>query len=237
MKDRFNALPIDPKKLKKQIKAKQAKAEKEKSKPQAKEISEPGETELFAQAMQGVSPLADNDRGRQVAPEQPVSAPPPDPNGSAQKMFNDFMTGKIAFELEFTDEFLMGHVKGLDLKIINRLKSGAFSIEAHLDLHGLNLEQAQTALFEFIRDRYLLGKRCLLIITGRGKNSPGGYGVLKDEIQSWLTRDPLRRVVLGFCTALPKHGGAGAIYILLRKYKKSQGKVIFEKLPPGMQKF
>ena len=63
----------------------------------------------------------------------------------------------------------------------------------------------------------------------RGANSPGGVPVLKEELKSWLTRDPLKRVVLAFTTAQPRHGGAGALYVLLRKFKKTKGKVRFEK--------
>jgi DNA-nicking Smr family endonuclease len=63
------------------------------------------------------------------------------------------------------------------------------------------------------------------VVTGRGKNSPGGQSILRTETETWLTKEPLRRVVLAFCTAQPKHGGAGAIYILLRKQKKTEGKV------------
>ena len=52
---------------------------------------------------------------------------------------------------------------------------------------------------------------------------------LEEELKAWLTRDPLKRVVLAFATALPRHGGAGALYVLLRKFKKSKGKVRFER--------
>ena len=75
-----------------------------------------------------------------------------------------------------------------------------------------------------MREQYVHNKRCVLLIPGRGKNSPLGVGVLKKEVQHWLTREPLKRVVLAFCTALPKHGGTGALYVLLRKYKKPEEK-------------
>ena len=78
---------------------------------------------------------------------------------------------------------------------------------------------------------YTMGKRHLLLVTGRGKNSPDGRGILRDEVQTWLTREPLRRVVLAFVTAQPRDGGAGALYVLLRKFKKSLGKVQWDRLP------
>lgn len=84
-------------------------------------------------------------------------------------------------------------------------------------------DQAHESLLFFIRESYLQGHRCILVVTGRGINSPGGQSILRRETETWLTRDPLKRVVLAFCTAQPKDGGAGAIYVLLRKQKKDPG--------------
>lgn len=183
------------------------------------------EEELFLNAMQGVEKMDDN-TGRQVAPE----TPPPkttiaSSSDEARRDLDRFMRGDIEFELEYTDEFLYGYVRGLDIKTFQRLKSGSLSVAAHLDLHGMTLDQAQENLLFFVRESYLQGYRCVLVVTGRGRNSPGGQSILRSETATWLTKDPLRRVVLAFCTAQPKDGGAGAIYVLLRKQKKTQGKV------------
>ena len=120
-------------------------------------------------------------------------------------------------------------MRGLDSKIFQQLKAGSLSVEGHLDLHGQNAAQALDALLFFMRESYLAGKRVVLVIPGRGKNSPGGLGILRTEIQNWLTREPLRRIVLAFCTAQPRDGGTGALYVLLRKIRKSVGKVAWDK--------
>jgi DNA-nicking Smr family endonuclease len=138
--------------------------------------------------------------------------------------------GKVEFDIQFTDEYLQGSVRGLNHQTLRQLKSGEFSPEAHLDLHGLNADDAHSVLLHFVKENYLAGKRCLLVIPGRGKNSPAGRGVLKEQIQYWLIRDPFKRVLLAFSTAQPQHGGAGALYLLLRKYKKSRGKIFWERL-------
>ena len=122
-----------------------------------------------------------------------------------------------------------GYVRGLDSKIFQQLKAGRLSAEGHLDLHGQNADQALDSLLFFMRESYLAGRRMVLVIPGRGKNSPRGLGILRQELQTWLTREPLRRIVLAFCTAQPKDGGTGAIYVLLRKMKKQQGKVAWDK--------
>lgn len=183
--------------------------------------------QAFMDAMVGVSRM-DNSTVASNKPK-PVTAAKTSDEDEGKEYLSSLVSGKIEFELEYSDEFMFGFVRGTDSKVFQKLKAGAFSHESHIDLHGMNSEQAFDNLLFFIRESFLQGKRCVLAVTGRGKNSPGGHSVLKREIQEWLTRDPFRRVVLAFCTAQPKDGGAGAIYILLRKQKKVQGKVKWDK--------
>ena len=124
-----------------------------------------------------------------------------------------------------------GYVVGVDPLILARLRSGQFSPEAHLDLHGQNAAQALNSLTWFIKNAYQRGLRTVLVVTGRGRNSPDGVGVLRPLLQRWLSKDPFKRVVLAFCTAKAGDGGPGAVYVLLRKYKKSRGKILWEHCP------
>jgi len=186
----------------------------------------------FYRAMTGVAPLdKEKTKGREVRPTTPPPPPPPpaDEEANALDALRDLVEGRVEFTLEYSDEYVQGFVTDLDPKIYRQLRAGQFSPEAHLDLHGLNAEQAMLTLLHFVREHYMAGKRCLLLIPGRGSNSPGGLPVLKEELKSWLTREPLKRAVLAFTTALPRHGGAGALYVLLRKFKKTKGKGRFEK--------
>ena len=190
------------------------------------------ETELFLRAMERVKPLPEKSGGREIPQKtgHRENTPFPDEQASRERSYlQDLVDGKIEFEIALSDEYLQGHVLGLDPRIAKKLQAGAFSVEAHLDLHGLTIDEALSSLIQFVKHNYLNNCRCLLIIPGRGKNSPNGRGVLRDQIQTWLTRDPLKRVLLAFSTAQPKHGGAGALYLLLRKYKKNKGKIFWEK--------
>jgi DNA-nicking Smr family endonuclease len=203
----------------------------EKNEPPEEKVnpeSEPEAEEIFMAAMRGVQRM-DGSGGRQVAPAA-ASGPAQPLEGDTGNDMERFMRGDIEFELEYTDEFMYGYVRGLDIKIFQRLKAGSLSVAAHLDLHGMTSDQARDSLLFFIRESYLQGHRCVLVVTGRGRNSPGGQPVLRTEAESWLTKEPLRRVVLAFCTAQPKHGGAGALYVLLRKQKKTEGKVRWDKM-------
>jgi len=184
------------------------------------------DTAIFAKAMSGVVPVTA--RGRDLpSPPGPVKPPAP----PAGNVLEQLVSGKVEFTLAFTEEYIEGRVKGLNPVIMGMLKAGSYSLEGHLDLHGQNLAQAHAALTLFIKEAYHAGKRHVLLITGRGRNSPGGAPVIRERVQSWLTQEPFKRVILAFATARARDGGAGALYILLRKRKKSQGKIIWDRMP------
>jgi DNA-nicking Smr family endonuclease len=192
----------------------------------------PQAEEIFAQAMAGVNPLNSRYKGREVLAKPFV--PPHSSENEAiaageqawvAAALRNLVQGHLEFELKFSEEYMHGYIQGLDRRVLEQFKAGQFSVEAHLDLHGLNAFQAKEATISFLRAQYYLGRRCVLLIPGRGRNSPAGQACLREELPLWLTREPLRRMVLAFCTALPRHGGAGAVYVLLRKFKKELGKV------------
>jgi len=182
------------------------------------------EEELFRHAFSDVEPLSKG--GRDIAgPPRPRETVPPAP-----PTFARLLEENIEFEMEYTHEFMTGQVRGLDAKIFRKLRNGEFSVQGHLDLHGMNTDQAKIAVIDFLRRSYMEGKRCVLLIPGRGRNSPLGQGVLRQELTNWLTQAPLKRITLAFTTAQPKHGGSGAVYLLLRQVRKDQGKIAWENI-------
>lgn len=118
--------------------------------------------------------------------------------------------------VSYNNNLIAGFLPSLDQKTRKRLASGAVSYEAVEDLHGVTLEQAWQACSAFLWQSYQQNYRCVLIVHGKGR----GYGpsedmgIIKANIGRWLASHP---VVMGFHTALPKHGGSGAIYILIKK--------------------
>lgn len=180
----------------------------------------------FFSAITGTLPL--NSKGRDVPLKpEPPALPVTDPRHPLQ----DFIEGKVEFSVASTNEYAEGHVLGLDLMIVSQLQSRQFSPEAHIDLHGLNCEQAFQNLVGFFRNSYYKGVRTVLVVTGRGLNSLNGVPVLRFRVQQWFTQDPFKRVVLAFCTAKQEDGGAGAFYVLLRRHKKSYGKIRWDVMP------
>jgi DNA-nicking Smr family endonuclease len=103
---------------------------------------------------------------------------------------------------------------GIDRANAERLKRGRHDIEARLDLHGLTQSEAHRALARFVASSQAAGRRCVLVITGRGRL---GSGVLRSEVPRWLDEPGLRGHLLGIAPAQPQHGGAGALYLLLRR--------------------
>ena len=182
------------------------------------------ELSLFAKAMRDVVPVSGKGRDVVSAVRGGGVAVPVDP----AKALRDVLEGRVEFALRHTDEYMEGFVVGVDPLVLARLKNGQYSPEGHVDLHGMNARQAYDALVFFIKNAYQRGLRAVVVVTGRGRNSPDGIGVLRGMLQRWLCRDPFKRVVLAFCTAKPEDGGPGAAYVLLRKYKKSRGKIIWE---------
>ncbi|MFP4397450.1 MAG: Smr/MutS family protein [Desulfonatronovibrio sp.] len=182
--------------------------------------------DVFSQAMQGVKPL--EGKGREIAQDRPRQNVPYTETDNSLAILNNLVNGHIEFDIEYSDEYIQGFVQGINSKTFRKLKSGKLSIQAHLDLHGLNTLQARIKLLNFMREQYINSKKCLLLIPGRGRNSPLGTPVLRNEVQTWLIREPLKRIVLAFCSAQPRHGGTGALYVLLRNYKKS-GKILWDK--------
>jgi len=105
---------------------------------------------------------------------------------------------------------------GIDRASAERLKRGLHPIEARLDLHGMTQSEAHNALARFVEVSRAAGRRCVLVITGRGAF---GGGVLKGAVPRWLDEPTLRRHLLASAPAQPRNGGSGALYLLLRRHR------------------
>ena len=102
---------------------------------------------------------------------------------------------------------------GVRRREIVRLRRGRFDVEADLDLHGRTVAEAGATLARFLEESRRRGRRCVRVVHGKGFGSGRGP-VMKAHVDRWL-RD--RSEVLAFCSAIPPHGGTGALYVLLRR--------------------
>jgi DNA-nicking Smr family endonuclease len=129
----------------------------------------------------------------------------------------DLCGGEGSFDISDTDEYIEGVAPGIDRRLLKRLRNGDFAVQAHVDLHGMTRDEAKTRVTRFVEESRRAGRRCVLIVHGRGLHSKDQIPVLKEAVRSWLERGPVARTVLAFATAKPHDGGAGAVYVLLRR--------------------
>src|SRR5262245_5488989 len=178
--------------------------------------------DLFASAMTDVVPLP---RGRdRVDAPSPASGParPVSEEAEALAALSDLVTGAARFDVTDTREYVEGVGVGLDPRVIRRLRRGDFAWQGHLDLHGLTAAEAREVVDRFIVESFRAGRRCVLIVHGRGLNSKDQTPVLKERLKSWLAHGRIAKVVLAFSTARPCDGGAGALYVLLRRERRAR---------------
>ncbi len=119
--------------------------------------------------------------------------------------------------------------RGLDGNTAERLKRGVLEPQARLDLHGMTEAVAHRALATFIRGAFARGLRLVLVVTGKGLKPPAPdapfdlelsmrtRGVLKTMTPRWLAEPELSAFVADVRSAHRRHGGAGALYVYLRK--------------------
>lgn len=178
--------------------------------PQKKDNNK-DDSNLFRQQMKDVTRL-DQDK---IRPEikQP-KAVPRQFQANEQQVMVDMMSDDFdAFEND-TGEELHFIRDGIQSRVVRKLKRGQFRIEGEIDLHGLNVEAARQAISTFLLLCQSENRRCIRIIHGKGLSSKHKGPVLKQMVNRWLRQ---RKEVLAFTSALPQHGGTGAIYVLLKK--------------------
>lgn len=188
------------------------------------ETREPGkdtakDRDLWRAAMRDVRPLA---RRKPVPPTStPVQSAPKKahlaPAGAARA--GPPAPARPAADVSAPD-ISHGRAAGFDRRSAERLRRGRLPIEGRLDLHGSTQAMAAERLVEFIAGAATAGKRCVLVITGKGLGQGGG-GVLRDQVPRWLNQPPNRGRILAFDYAQPRDGGSGALYVLLKRRRET----------------
>ena len=178
---------------------------------------------LFDKVLSDVKPI-ENDGPLSNSGQEAVKIPRRTKN-TTRKDLSTQTKSKPSQKPLFLNNFLPGKAPGLDRSSAIKLAKGKFTIQGRLDLHGMTQRQAHAALIDFIQTSFNDRKRNLLVITGkgrpRGRDEVGVYGegkgILKSIVPKWLDESPLQSLVLAVTTSQREHGGAGALYVLLRK--------------------
>jgi len=102
-----------------------------------------------------------------------------------------------------------------------KLRRGKLPVDGRIDLHGMRQNEAHEALNRFLHASYGRGRRCVLVITGKGRSEArDGYeqpGVLRRKVPDWLQAGSVAPLIVGFEPAHIRDGGDGALYVLLRR--------------------
>ena len=175
------------------------------------------ERNLFKEAMVGVKPIAGNKCRKKIAAmgRRRGRTQRKDKCDTLSQLQNLIEHGD-GFVVADTPEYIEGVGYQVNPGVTRHLHRGDFSIQAHIDLHGLSARTAEAVFERFLKESLMAGKRALLIVHGRGLSSPD-KPVLKTKVKQWLTTGPWRKWVLAFSSARACDGGAGATYVLLRQ--------------------
>jgi DNA-nicking Smr family endonuclease len=184
--------------------------------PRRTEVSPEVDEKLFRKAMEGVKAIPrDKTIGRKTKIELPETTRNREDAEALEKLANLVRYG-TGFTVSDTPEYIEGTGYNVPLSVAKRLHRGDFSIQAHIDLHGLRVDDAKETFEEFLDWAVMTEKRGVLIVHGRGLSSPS-EPILKNKVREWLTRGLWRKWVVAYCSARKCDGGAGATYVLLRQ--------------------
>jgi DNA-nicking Smr family endonuclease len=167
--------------------------------------------DLFKKELAGVRPLKQD----KIKPFRTKRKPIPIQFEMNEKaVLDDMMSDDVDMADIETGEELFFARTGLQSKVIRQLKRGQYRLEAELDLHGLSVVAAREAILEFLNECQREDCRCVRIIHGKGLSSKHKGPVLKQMVNRWLRQ---RKEVLAYTSAIPRHGGTGAVYVLLKR--------------------
>lgn len=181
-----------------------------------------GDADLWRQYTSGVKPLKPP---RDLPVDVPPPAPPASEPPSGQPVERRPVAGAAAATVApprpaaSPPSLAPGTAAGLDQRTLMRLRRGQIRPETQIDLHRLTQSEAHAALLRFLAAAQLAGRRCVLVITGKGYGTDGAVGVLKSNVPRWMNESPTRERVLAFAHATGRDGGEGALYVLLRRLR------------------
>lgn len=170
--------------------------------------TDPTDRAALDAALAGVKPLR---RGAALArtPSRVGTKPTP-------RVREESESEEQSFQIVTSGERVEGVAVGVDRAWLRRLRAGDVRVESRVDLHGLNARSAHVAVRRALERAHADGRRCVLIVHGRGLHSPEGP-VLRAFLLRWLTESRVAPIVMAFASARPRDGGEGATYVLLRR--------------------
>ena len=109
--------------------------------------------------------------------------------------------------------------KTLDGSWDRRLSSGSVEPDRVLDLHGMSLDRAWSAIDRSLEQAIARGQRVVLLITGhhRPGDPPVERGRIRAAVHDWLAASRHASDIAAVRAAHRRHGGGGSLYLILRR--------------------
>jgi len=163
---------------------------------------------LFKQAMQGVNTLS-SDKAHLKAKPTPIKKR----SQIVEKNIADTLSDEFIADCEDFLEFMR---PGIQKSYLKQIRNGKVAVEDNLDLHGCRRDDARKLLLDFLDHAQQQSYKLVRIVHGKGYNSSDNQPILKAMLNKWLQSIP---EVLAFVSAMPRDGGTGAVYVLLKSLK------------------
>ena len=175
-------------------------------------VQSPAPARSFAEHMEaseGQPPI------KPIEKKEREPAPPSASQKSLSEKGRSSTTRHEALRFPNPDDPLLARRDSVRRGLMRDLMNGRIRPEHDVDLHGLTLKEAEKEIRQAVQEASRQSARCLLVISGRGRRSPGGQPILRTQIPHWLSQPPLQQYVSAFAPATPQDGGRGALYVLL----------------------
>ena len=170
---------------------------------------------LFKAAVRGVKPITHDraDTGKPRSNKAQIATRRANASISQDETRIDGLSDLFVIDVGAEDELYWSR-DGVQEAQMRKLKAGQIPFEGSLDLHGLSVEKARELLWDFLAEASKLEIRCVRVTHGKAARVDGRRPMIKSHVNTWLRQHPQ---VLGFTSCLPRHGGTGALYLMLKR--------------------
>lgn len=178
---------------------------------------DPDDLDLFRQATAGVKRIRRDDRadtGKPRPSQAQVNYKRQQATQTLEQVRVDGLSDQFVVDVE-PEEFLAWTGNGVQDGQLRKLKAGQIAFDGSIDLHGMTVEKARSLLWDFLAEATQLEVRCVRVTHGKAVRKDGRKPILKSHVNTWLRQHPK---VLAFSSCLPRHGGTGSVYVLLKRH-------------------
>ncbi|MCQ4287162.1 Smr/MutS family protein [Pseudomonas stutzeri] len=170
---------------------------------------------LFKSAVHGVKPIKHDraDTGKPRSNKAQIATRRANAVISDSEIRIDGLSDQFVIDVAAEDELYWAR-DGVQDSQMRKLKAGQIPFEGSLDLHGLSVEKARELLWDFLAEAGKFEIRCVRVTHGKAARVDGKRPMIKSHVNTWLRQ---HAQVLGFSSCLPRHGGTGAVYVMLKR--------------------